>query len=290
MDFTIYVPTMGRVGKQITAEGLRGSTADRSRRVVLVTPEAEAAALAGAGWPMVQPVPASVRGIGPTRQWIYENHDTGRDGRYLFMMDDDLRFFRRRYDDPTKFLRLETPAEVDLMLGRLEAMLRQVPLAGLDNRSGANRRVPPVQNNGRMHDVQCVDVEVARQVGIRFDRIRFMEDFQVVLEFLTRGYPTALLTTHCKDDIGSNTAGGCSLYRDSEGQAEAAHALREMYPGFVRLTTRPGWAGEMSLPRTDVQVQWKKAYEAGVVGRDLIGLEPWPEPDWEGLAPDWEIF
>jgi hypothetical protein len=230
------------------------------------------------------------KGFGPTRQWFFEQHDVDRLGRFLFMLDDDLRFFSRRYDDPTKFTPLTKPSEMDVLLGRLRAMLDQVPMAGLDSRSGANRRTPPVHMNGRVFDMHCWDVEVARAAGVRFDAIRFMEDFHANLHLLTRGYPTALLTTHCKDDVRSNAPGGCSTYRDSAGQEAAAKALAAKFPAFVKTTTRPGWGGDMAGTRTDVQVQWAKAFKAGLEGRDLLGIPQHPTPDWEGLAPEWDLL
>lgn len=294
LDFTVYVPTMGRVHRQITAKSLEGTDLALGGRVLLVTPEQEAedlSATATAHGLGVLALPGTIKGIGPTRQWIYENHDVHTLGGYLMMVDDDLRFFARRFDDQAKFTPLTEPGEMDVLLGRLRSMLDRVPLAGLDNRSGANRRKPIVQMNGRMHDLQAVNVVEARRLGLRFDSIRFMEDFHAVLQTLTQGYPTALLTTHCKDDLGgSNAAGGCSTYRDSAGQAAAALALWEDFPDFVRITKRPGWNGDMSGERTDVAVQWAKAFKAGTAAREEAGLDPVPEPDWSGLAPDWELL
>ena len=67
---------------------------------------------------------------------------------------------------------------------------------------------------------------------------------------------------------GSGSAGGCSTYRTPEIQAEAAHKLHEHHRPFVKVvkkTTKTAWGGG---ERTDVIVQWKKAYKISITEQD----------------------
>lgn len=274
----VYIPTMGRVGKQPTADAL-GSSAYEP---ILVCPVEEAMAHHERGY---FAIPCPAKGIGPTRQWIIDQHDDQRH-RHICLVDDDLRFDVRRLDEPSKFVPTD---DVVTIFDRLDKMLEQAPIVGLQTRGGANHTSPPVAPRGRIHDLMGIDLDVVRTHGIRLDTVPFMEDFAAVLQALSLGYPTPILTTHTKDDIGgSNASGGCSTYRDSAGQAAAARTLAARYPDFVTLVERKGWAGDMSGTRLDVRVAWAKAFEAGCKNREMLGLAQHPEPDWTGLAPEWD--
>lgn len=271
----LYVPTFQRVHQQETWSWLSGSAKERA---VLVARPEESDALRALGYPVVS---CPAKGIGPTRQWILDHHDVDRYGPRLMWLDDDLKFAKRRLDDPTKFLPLDRDSDDDwdAMEADFEEMLDFVPLCGLAARSGANRDAAPYKRNGRIYDLMAMDLNVVRQNGFRINRLEFMEDFDFSLQFLTRGYQTLLLNTHAKDDRGSNAPGGCSSYRTDAGQAQAAHRLAELWPGLVAVTERPPWRGS-TVPRVDVRVQWAKAYEAGKSLRHLLGDELEPELSW----------
>lgn len=279
-DTVICVPTLGRVGRQITLSHLKGTSWED--RAYAVASPGEVHDLRAEGWNVLE---CPARGIAPVRQWILENAPA----RYALMVDDDLGFGRRRYDAPGKFTQC-WDGDIELIFDRLRLMLDQTPIVGLDSRNGGNRSPVPA-TTGRFWDITCVDRRVVEKEGFRMDRNNLMEDFDFQLQFLRRGYRPWRLTTHYKMDEGSNSAGGCSTYRDLEMQAKAAHRLKELHPDFVTIVTKEAksWGGGMES-RTDVRVAWAKAFKAGQELRDLLGEEQELEPDWSGLAPDWEIF
>lgn len=248
----IYIPTYGRVHDQLTLRSISPSWLERT---YLVARLAEAEQLQGLGH---QVLSCPVKGIAPTRQWILDQHDEG----IAIMMDDDLWFFKRRDDDPTKFLRIG-PEGFDAMMEEYLALFMLSPLVGIASRSGANRNTEPFRLNSRMFDVTGVDVDVVRRHGFRIDRMKFMEDFDFVLQFLTTGYDSMLLNSYCKDDRGSNAAGGCSSYRSMTGQAAAAIDLLMEWPEFVKLRQVRAKSGDGWATRTDVTVQWAKAANCG---------------------------
>lgn len=262
----IYIPTYGRVDRQPTWDAF--PSAMQGVTVLVCRPEEAEAHQERGRRVLVCPA----RGIAPTRQWIIEQHEGDR----LLMFDDDLKFGRRREDEPTKFF----PANVDdvgNMLNLLWSAMEEVHVVGLASRSGANRDVTPWRKNQRLWDVMGFRMDTVRKEGFSY-RQPFMEDFDLQLQFLTRGYPTAMLNMFTKDDFGSNSDGGCSTYRDEMGQKKAALMLWEEWPDFVKPRKAKGWNGIGE--RTDVRVAWAKAYKAGLRWRIANGLAPLRDPDW----------
>lgn len=273
MSNRIYIPTLGRIGKQRTYDSLPKHIQERA---VLVTSEEEAEAQEMLGYPVLV---CDAHGIAATRQWVLDQHDVEQYGGKLYMFDDDLRFARRRTDDPTKLSKL-APGDSGIgdMVEELDNMLDAVPMVGITYRSGANRRTETYLPGVRIHNVWGTDVEVLRAEGIRIDRLQFMEDFDLALQLLTKGYPTLMLNSYTQDDGESNAPGGCSITRSGPAQTEACFGLWENFPDFVKLREAKGWTG-MGETRTDVTVQWAKAYAYGTAYRETAGLEPFPYPD-----------
>lgn len=199
-------------------------------------------------------------GIANTRQWIVDN--VGNDAT-VCMVDDDLTFFHRRSDDPTK-LRAITPEELCAAFDQLERTLSDsVPHAGFATREGANRNTDALHWNTRILRVLAYHRPTLVKEGITFGRMLVMEDFDVALRLLRTGRHNVILNNFAHNQPGSGTEGGCSVYRTMEVQAEAAHQLAKLHPGFVRVVekeTKTSWGGQK---RTDVQISWKKALAAG---------------------------
>lgn len=273
----LYIPTYGRVGRQATWDALPWSW--RSRTALVCRPE-EADALKDSTGANVLAVP--VKGISATRQWILDHHRGGK----LLMFDDDLKFAKRRLDDPTKFEAIP-PQDWRMadMLDLLWNALDDAPVVGLASRGGANRDTRPWRLNQRLFDVMGLNMHVVRSEDFRYEK-RFMEDFDLQLQFLTKGYPTLMLNAYTKDDFGSNTDGGCSTYRDAYGQMLASLELWEDWSDYVSIRrVKSTWDGIGQ--RYDVTVQWGKAFKAGQRLRDTIKMEQHPIPPqitWEDEA------
>lgn len=261
----IYIPTWGRVDRQITWESFDEVTKHDSGAVLVAHPS-EADALRSKGYPVLE-TPEDVTTIGVKRQWIFDQHNVRMWGPWAVIIDDDLRFAKRREDDPTKFIGTnDIPGEFGRMIDNLFGLFMLSPLVGIRNRSGANRDHDGglFLKNRRQFDVIGVDVQVMRKHNFRLDRTPIMEDFDFVLQFLTAGYSNLLLNTHTEDDMsGRDSAGGCQDERTALAQFEAAHWLAETWPDFVKVEEkRTKGEGAWSV-RTDVRVQWAKAAEYG---------------------------
>ena len=254
----IVIPTYGRCSPGLQTTLLQLNKAGVRPYVVIQAREADT--WARHNWEAeVRILPHHIQTIAPTRQWIVEN--VGATNK-LVMMDDDLIFYRRRNDDPTKLR--------DLAVGELQHMLHQVSIAldlyshvGIAAREGANRCTDATMSNTRIMRVLGYQRDLLLRECITFGRLQVMEDFDVALRLLRAGHENIVLNQWAHNQAGSGKEGGCSHFRTKELQAESAHKLAELHPSFVQVRekeTKTAWGGGT---RTDVQIYWKKAYSAG---------------------------
>jgi hypothetical protein len=128
----------------------------------------------------------------------------------------------------------------------------------------ANTR-PVLMENGRVNGALGLNTALLKKLEVKF-RMRLMEDFDLILQVLTKGHRVLTYSKIVYEQVGSNTAGGCSIFRTKELQEEAAKELHKAFPEFVKLVekkTKHSWQGQSRL---DVVVQWKKAYESFFTG------------------------
>lgn len=257
MSISIYIPTRGRIAEQITFASL---TPQLRTKVTFVVNRDEKG-FENLDGPVLR-CPPTVKTIGGVRQYICDYHYLSRRkqvGPHLIMLDDDLRFFARRSDDPTKFLPVTDRALEDCFKA-VDRMLMHYPNVGILAREGGNRITADYVECTRLLRALAYDVGVLHTHNIRFDRLIVMEDFDVALQLLRAGYKTAALCSYVQDQRGSNAPGGCSIYRTLEKQAQGAKGLAKLHAPFVKLvmkTTKTAWNG---ATRTDVIVRWKDAY------------------------------
>jgi hypothetical protein len=253
----IFIPSLGRADQaHHTFDQLPPAARKRAR---LVVAKADAKAYTerfGADAVYV----TSAKGIGKVRQHIIDISEGP-----VLMLDDDLSFFVRRADDP-RLLAKATPADVTQMLRAMETTLKKCVHASIAVREGANRN----PDDEVIYNIRCLralgyDASVLKSEGIRFDRLPVMEDFDVALQLLRRGYESHTLNRWCQDQGRSNAPGGCSTYRSLEVQAQGAEGLARLHPGVVTVVTKNAKSKDAWAERRDVRVQWKKAYEIGRV-------------------------
>lgn len=254
----IYIPTLGRADHQITWNELPAQFKDQNA-VLVVDPKEEHL---HHNYPFIV-APKWASSIGKVRQFICDVHDRRKYGDCLLMMDDDLRFYARRKDDPTKFLDSST-ADLLKFMKTLEHLMYDLDFAhaGMLAREGANRNVEPFMFNTRLLRVLAYNVRIMQKKNVKFDRLIVMEDFDVALQLLRKGFASVALCNWVHNQVGSGTSGGCSTYRTLARQAEGAHGLEELHHPFVKTvqkTTKTAWQG---ATRTDVVVSWKAAYQS----------------------------
>lgn len=258
MTTGIFIPSKGRVGRVVTLGAVPASWALRAH---LVVPVEQAKDYMRAYAVSVLAVPAKVVSIGPTRQWIVDwaaKHGFTK----VIMMDDDLTFAARRVDDPTRFTTM-TREDHECLLTAIEDELNTYAHVSVLAREGGNRVLDPRRYNSRPLRVYAYNLAMLKESGCRFtqDPDMFMDDFDMTLQLLRKGYSNAIICNYVNNQGGSNAAGGASLLRTAAKQAESARKLAAAHPGFVKVVvknTKTAWGwGE----RTDVVISWKKARE-----------------------------
>jgi hypothetical protein len=282
-DLSIYIPTYQRPARQRTLELLCGVLAERTFLVVQPQEEADYRTWNPGANIVVLPEREDGWNLPKTRQWIQENAET----RYVIQMDDDLDFHFRPYQyldappegEPHTRLKPCGPKQVKEMLNEVLGFLEHGGFAhvGVSAREGNVHTKDPIAHNTRMMRFLAQDRTVLEGLGLRWDVVEDYEDFNMTLGLLVRGLRNVVLFEYAQGQPGSNTEGGCSVYRNDEFHTRAAQHLAARFPGFVKVVRKDAnnWRG--MTERTDVRVSWKKAAERGQVP------EPWAEgpAHWE---------
>lgn len=259
-NFTIFIPTMGRVDNQITLSDL-ATHPDLLKMTKLVVRDFEFDDYDFTHGDKVEVIalPSDIEDIGQTRQWIVDNCPTD----YLIMLDDDLRFYKRLPESVS--LRYTDGEQLYAMFEELLEWMEfdGVPITGISARQGNNRVEGRYSEVTRQMFAHGVDVQKFKELGLRYDNLKLMEDFHLLLSLFTQGHKNRIFYEYCCGQPESNADGGCSTYRTGEAQKEAAESLEFDFPDFVTVVIKKpktGWKGMEE--RHDVRVQWKKAYQS----------------------------
>ena len=272
----LVIPSRGRAGRVHTLNNEWPEWAIRFFELWVPLEELDEYKLAH---PNVTVIGFSVEGIGKKRQAAVTFHNK------VIMMDDDLTFYRRRDDDRTKFLSANA-ADLSRMLHMMMRALHYVPVAGVACREGGNRVIEPFAVDTRILRCFALDCDWIAHRGLRFDRLPLMEDFDMWLQVLEYGGHTLLINDYVHNQAGSAAVGGCSSFRTPQLQAECAQELATLHPqGVVQVVRKVAKTGLGD--RTDVRIQWKKAYNgngnAGVL--DAGALADIAAQDGRGASP-----
>jgi hypothetical protein len=90
-----------------------------------------------------------------------------------------------------------------------------------------------------------------------------MDDFNMTLQLLTRGFANIVSNEWRTSPSPGNARGGASTYRTLTSQNASAHNLKRLFPQFVSIRQKTNWQGMEGGDMVDVTVQWKAAYNHG---------------------------
>lgn len=255
----ILIPTIGRVDQQHTLDMIPESW---RQGTWLVVSEEEAPLHLERGRQVIV-CPKQGKGtLSDVLQWcLYEIDCKGN----ILFMDDDLKFCYRKAKGDWKLAYMQQgDGMMERLLSDIQARLYHHAMVGVASREGFNRRDEGFELATRQCQLHGINVQLFRDLGIKYDNFPIKQDFDVTLQLLTKGYANCLLTDYAIDSVGGSGAkGGCSNYRNAEMLAEVAHKLADKYPEFVKIvrkTTKGAWGGG---ERVDVNIQWKKALKCG---------------------------
>lgn len=252
----IYIPTIGRTDHQPTFFSLPEFW---QRRTTFICPGHELIKLRRTVGdnPKIWIQRAHVKGIAQVREYIVQttNH------KKILMLDDDLKFAHRQ--NGLKLVKSD-PMDVGEAITRVDKLLDEDYAHGsISTREGNNHIEENTTFVGRSLRALAYRTDIIRKEKLSFCRVKLMEDFDMSLQLLRRGHKNFIIWDHCQDQGSSQADGGCSTYRTAELQKEAANALHDLHPKFVKVVekeTKSGWNGMKT--RTDVRIAWKKAYES----------------------------
>ena len=218
----LYIHTYGRAGHQLTWNWLPSAL---RKHTALVVQKRESGAYAGHPGEVIV-LPDDIRTLSPTRQWIMNYHYTKyrKTDPKLCLLDDDLRFDKRRMDQAGLFV-VATPDDVIKLFMAISKELDKYVHVGVLSREGGNRVEVPRLYATRMMRVLAYDVRVVRSNGARFDRVPCKQDFDMTLQLLKAGYPNVVICDYVQGQGGSQKSGGCSSYRTLDMMAKTCRKL-----------------------------------------------------------------
>ena len=201
-------------------------------------------------------IPNEINFISGKRQWILENFKP-----HVCMLDDDMNFFKRNENG-----KLRNASENDMVdvFNLLEKWLNEGLIhVGVSSRFGNNRIAEDFFENCRMSNFYAFNSQKICELGVRFDRLPVMEDFDLTLQLLEKGYKNRVTYQYAWGQAKSGMKGGCSEYRDFLMQRKTAMKLALLHPGIVKPVfkeSKTDWEN-IGTGRVDVKVSWKRAYK-----------------------------
>jgi len=253
----IYIPSLGRCGRVLTLDHIPGPWLKHTYIVVNTDEQKQYKKEYGDDMIMVSPV----NGIASVRQWVLENCLS----RYALFLDDDMSFSHRTSEKKLKKTRgWDVKKMLQLLISWLDEGFAHV---GISPRFGNFQVEEPWVEVGRMNNAYAYNVDTFLTTGVRFDRLEVMEDFDVTLSLLEKGFPNRITYEYAWAQKKSGDVGGCSAYRTSQMQEKAAHELKKLHPKYVKVVQKESkvkWEGFDSKIRTDVNISWKKAYRVKI--------------------------
>lgn len=265
----IVITTLGRPTKQKALSQIPKSLYDRVR---IFTKEAEVKELQ-ANVPdgiEVLSLPDDTDGIADTRQRAIDALPKGK----VWVIDDLCRFKKRTLVNGKNSNQIIGEGDFERMYARVEELLDtyfQVAISPQYN----NHAKPDLLPIGRAYSCYGLRTDVMQRAGIRFDGMyqkdsecKFMEDFYITLDGLTKGYANAVLYEYCFEYV-HNSPGGNSLNRTLESHARSAIMLAELFPSIITLKKKQGQWGKIKNmnERIEITAQWRKAYKLGKKAR-----------------------
>jgi hypothetical protein len=284
----IFIPTYGRSNKQHTFDYMPKNLQEKSVCVIAASEEKEFKeknypyiVCPNQGQPPKDADPLEY-GLSNTRKWIAYNFD---DIKYA-VFDDDLEnfVFTRRPSDAKKHrlvntcintARLEPGYEhhFDIMMEEMDEYLDNYVTAGLEVCWNIPRE-EDYSDCWRESGNHFYNGKTFPKDELDFTSVHWAEDFYILLQCLTKGYPNRINFRYRIRPSNTQAAGGCDAYRTIDTHNHSMRQLKEAFPDFVTLKTKiakgGAWGGLEKLAAT---IQWKKAYKSSKQNNNTNTLE-----------------
>ena len=262
---SIYIPTLGRLDKQITWNGLPDKWKSITHLVVRSHEFEDAKKIC----PQAICLPDTIRNLAQTRQWIIQYAGSSRYG----MFDDDITFLRRHCDRKTlkknfdKSKTIFTDDDFDDMLGNV-----------IPRWFGDNVVVGGIHPKGKP-PADTDELNFSRITGIFFINgallppnldwsVDHAEDIHFVLQVLKSGGKTRCSDVFLQSSVYWSE-GGCHMAgRTAEADKQSLQRLVELHSDVVQFgdtyIVNTGVFKNTPFENRRVKVQWKRAFETSL--------------------------
>lgn len=244
----IYIPTLGREGKQITLSKIPKQWRDR---VFLVAPKKEKH-----DWKNRIDVPKDCIGnISKTRQWILESSDAD----FVGFLDDDIIFFNR-IKNRNKLVKNEIEDNNRMFRLFYKWLNEGIDYCGMIHRFRCNT-APAIKHYGKPAHCYFMNKEFFIKNNIRFDDIEYYSDFHMPISVLEAGGKLKYSGLYIANEWKPNAPGGCSINRTAELNKKSVFRLRDLHPNYITIKDCPGHKNQNLVIDVKMIISWKKLYE-----------------------------
>lgn len=261
----IYIPTLNRLHKQITWDGLPEKWKAITHLVVRPHEFEQAKTIC----PQAVCLPKTVTNIAETRRWIIEHAGVTK----YAMIDDDMKFWRRHCDRSTLKKSAEksntpfTTADYDELFGEVVPRWfgEDVVIGGIHPKGK-----PPAKTD---------ELKFARITGVFFINgallpknidwsVPHAEDVHLVLQVLKSGGKTRCSDVFLQDSEYWSEGGCSSAGRTPEADRKSLQRLVDLHPDVVKFgdtyVVNTGAFKDAPFENVRVKISWKKAYESSL--------------------------
>lgn len=268
MDLKIYIPSKSRWDIQRTFQRM---PPEIKANTLIVVPEEEQAKYART-WGQQYILATPTVGIAPTRDFILE-HAIDHGQKYIVMLDDDVVLQKRRGpvikgEKAPSITNCTSEEYPEAFRWIEEKLVSGYAHCGWGLRFNGFATPGEEQSPARMMHCLAYDMEVVQDTGARFcngvdPSIHSMDDFNMTLQLLTKGYANVISLVYRASPAPSNARGGASTWRTLETQNASAHKMVEIFPDFVALRQKDNWQGMEGAVMYDITAKWAKALQYG---------------------------
>lgn len=257
MMLQIYIPSRSRFERSLTLEALDNEWP--REHVYLVVPAKQTKEYRTlAKKHDVQLLPCPDDGIALTRLFC-GNHAKDK----FLMMDDDLRFAMRESGEDWHLYPF-LPGDMNGMLHYLEKILDKYVHIAISARGSNHGMRQYYPGKIATRPLRVLGYRKKQFLACEHGRVSIMEDFDVTLQLLSKGYPNYVSLHYAQDQYKTQIPGGCSDYRDHELHAANVRKMAKLYPKWIKLVEKNNSTGGAFGKRLEANIKWQAALEHGL--------------------------
>jgi type 1 glutamine amidotransferase len=256
----IYIPTLGRVDKQITYSNMPDWVKDITYFVI--QPHEEEIFRKTYPNSNIKVLPLKIKGIARTREWIIND---GGDACYA-VFDDDIKFTKRNVDRKTlkknsdKSNEAFTEEHWKEMFTRIGEWFDEGVGLGGCFAKGSPPKEEDEKQFGKFIQVHFINGSKIFREELDWS-LKWGEDIHFVLQILKRGVKTRLSDIYLVDSEEYYSDGGCMEEgRTVDKDIECLKELELIYPHIFSIVWNKHYTLNKIFKLPKIKVEWRRAY------------------------------